>query len=132
MKPQGRSLEGLTSAKICCYTLNMDKDTEILLDTIASKAAGEAVAKMREFHQADLKVLGERMEVGFEKIDRRFQAVEGQLERVETRLERVENALTTLLKEFKEDREKVAHMEKQIADLLNRVSVLEQELAAKK
>lgn len=46
----------------------MDKETENLLDTIAQKAAAEAVAKMREFHLDDLKVLGGRMDIGFAKV----------------------------------------------------------------
>lgn len=66
----------------------MDKETENLLDTIAQKAASDAVAKVREFHLDDLKVFGERIDIGFAKVDRKLQETN-------TRLDRVENALAT-------------------------------------
>jgi len=135
----------------------MDRETELLLDTIAERAAREAVAKSREFHQDDLKVLGERMDIGFEKIDRDLKEITSRLDSVEVRLgnvevrlgnvevrldnvevrldgidqrfDRVENALATLLEEFKTNREKQKQLEAQVAVLTERVRVLELQLA---
>ena len=102
----------------------MDKETEKLLDTIAERAASNAVTKLREFHQDDLKVLAERIDIGFAKVDR-------DIEEVNVRLERVENALATLLQEFKLDQEKQRQLEAKVIDLTERVRVLEMQLAHK-
>lgn len=67
----------------------MYKETEKLLDTIAERAATDAVVKMREFHQDDLKVLRERMDIGFEQVDRRFDEVDKRFDAVEQRLDGV-------------------------------------------
>ncbi len=128
----------------------MDKETEMLLDTIAQKAATDAVTKLREFHENDLKVLGERMDIGFESIDQRFDAVDESFDRIENRLDgvevrlgnvevrldgmdqrfdRVESALSTLLDEFKADKEKQKQLEAKVAELTERVRVLEMQLA---
>ena len=104
------------------YTFFMDKETEKLIDTIAERAASNAIAKVREFHEDDLKVLGERMDIGFEKVGRDIQEVN-------TRLDRVENALATLLHEFKLDQEKQKQLEAKVAELTERVKVLEMQLA---
>lgn len=123
----------------------MDKETENLLDTIAQKAASGAVAKVREFHQDDLKVFGERIDIGFAKVERELQEtniridrvetrlgrVEGELQETNSRLDRVENALATLLQEFKLHQEKQRQLEAQIAELTERVMVLEKQLAHK-
>jgi chromosome segregation ATPase len=117
----------------------MDKETLQIID----EAANSAVAKMREFHLDDLKMLGERMNIGFESIDRRFDRVESRLDTVETglsnvedrldgmnlRFDGVENALATLLRDFKEEREKVDDLKRQISDLTYRVQTLEKKLA---
>jgi len=100
----------------------MDKETENLLDTIAQKSASGAVAKVREFHQDDLKVFGERIDIGFAKVER-------ELKETNTRLDRVENALTALLHEFKIHQEKQRQLEAKIAELTERVMVLEKQLA---
>ena len=104
----------------------MDKEVINFIEETAQKAADRAatnaVAKMREFHLDDLKVLGERMDAGFESVDRRF--VE-----LEVRMDRVESALATILAEFKEDREKVRSLEKQVSELTTRVKFLEEQLA---
>ncbi len=104
----------------------MDKDTLTLIEETAQKAADRAVttavAKMRELHLEDLKVLGERMDAGFESVDRRF--VE-----LEVRMDRIESALATILAEFKEDREKVRNLERQVIELTTRVKFLEEKLA---
>jgi len=128
----------------------MDKETEVLLDAIAKKAATDAVAKLREFHQDDLKVLGERMDIGFESVDKRFNEVNQRFDRVENRLDgvevrlgnveiavdgmgqrldRIENALATLLEEFKAHQEKQKQLEAKVAELTERVRVLEMQLA---
>ena len=103
----------------------MDKEVINFIEETAQKAADSAattaVAKMREFHLDDLKVLGERMDAGFESIDRRF--VE-----LEVRMDRVENALASILSEFKEDREKVRNLERQVIELTTRVKFLEEKL----
>jgi archaellum component FlaC len=96
----------------------MDKD---ILTKVATEAAETAVAKMREFHQEDLKVLGERMGIGFE-------SVESKIEVIDQRLERVENALATLLREFKEEREKVEDLKRQVSELTLRVQTLEKQV----
>jgi len=120
----------------------MDKDTEILLDTIAKKAASVAVAKMREFHHDDIKVLGERIDIGFKSVNYRLDAVEQRLDGVEQRLDgvelkldshnvqfdRIENALAILLQEFKNHHEKQKQLESQILSLTERVAVLEKQL----
>ena len=93
----------------------MDKGTLQIID----EAANNAVAKMREFHLDDLKVLGERMDIGFESIDRRFDALE-------TRMDRVESAIQTLVHEMREDRNE---LKKQINELTLRVQILEKQLA---
>ena len=130
----------------------MDKETQNYINEVAEKAADtavqNAVAKMREFHLDDMKVLGERMDIGFESVNRRIDGVEaslgGRLDRVEerldridtrldgidTRLDKVENALSALLKEFKEHRDKVDSLETQVRELTSRVTVLEKELAS--
>jgi len=128
----------------------MDKETENLLDTIAQKAASDAVLKVREFHHDDLKVVGERIDIGFAKVERelqetntrldrvegklqetntRFVRVEGELQETNTRLDRVENALAMLLQEFKSHQEKQRQLEAQIAELTERVIVLEKQLS---
>lgn len=128
----------------------MDKEVKKIIDEAAQKAATEAVAKVREFHQDDLKVLGERMDMGFESVDRRFDEVdkrfdqveqrldqvenrldkvEQRLEKVEHRLDQLEDAFSTFLREFKEDKEKVRLLEAQVAELTQRVSTLEAQLA---
>jgi chromosome segregation ATPase len=78
----------------------MDKETDNLLSTVAQKAASEAVAKLREFHQDDLKVLGERIDIGFEKVNNELLETNSRLDRVEhglqetnSRLDRVEHGL---------------------------------------
>ncbi len=79
----------------------MDKQTENLLDTIAQKSATDAVAKMREFHLDDLKAVGERIDIGFTKVEHELNETNTHLERIadetNTRLEQIENALATLL-----------------------------------
>lgn len=104
------------------YAVLMDTDTQKILNTVAQAAASEAVAKLREFHQDDLKVLGERMSNGFEKVDRG-------IHEVNTRLDRVENALETLLQEFKQHQEIQRKLEAQIVQLQQRVQELEMQLA---
>jgi len=115
----------------------MDKVTQTYVDDAASRAATEAVAKMREFHLDDLKVFGERMDIGFESVNRRIDTLEVRLDVIderlntfETRFDRVENALDTLLREMREEREKVTELKKQISDLTVRVKFLEEKLAA--
>ena len=135
----------------------MDTVTEKQLDIIAERAATNTVAKMREFHEDDLKVLRERMDIGFESVDRRFDNVEERFDKVEERFdtlelrfetmegkfivleqrfnimeqrfERVENALGTLLEEFKQHQEKQRELEAQIVLLTKRVQELEMQLA---
>lgn len=102
----------------------MDKETENLLDAIAQKAASAAVAKVCEFHQDDLKVLGERIDIGFIK-------VEHELHETNIRLDRIENALATLLTEFNMHEEKQKQIEAQITELTERVLLLEKQLAHK-
>jgi chromosome segregation ATPase len=158
----------------------MDKVTEKLLDTVAQKAASDAVAKLREFHQDDLKVLGERMDIGFEKVERqlhetnlridqtnirldaaiisidhtstridhtstridhtstridetntRIDAISTRIDGTNTRLDRIENALTTLLQEFKIYQDKQRQLETMVAELTERVIVLEKHLVHK-
>ena len=126
----------------------MDKETLAILDDIVVRAAdtavSNAVAKMREFHLDDLKVLGERMDIGFESVNRRIDGVDERLDGIDTRLDgidirldgidtrldRVENALDSLLHEFKAHREEVTILKKQISDLTVRVTFLEEKLAA--
>jgi hypothetical protein len=128
----------------------MDKVTETLITTIAERAASNAIAKVCEFHHDDLKVLRERMDIGFEKVGRdiqevntRIDGVEVQLGNVEVRLGNVEvrldgmdqrfdcieNTLSTLLGEFKADKEKQKELEAKVAELTERVRVLEMQLA---
>ena len=114
----------------------MDKETETLIDTIAERAASNAIAKVREFHKDDLKVLRERMDIGFETVDRQFEEVNERLGKVEqrfdsfeVRFDRVENALATLLDEFKADKEKQKQLEAKVAQLTERVRILEAQLA---
>ncbi len=128
----------------------MDSETKVLLNTVAQQAATEAVAKMREFHQEDLRALGERVDIGFAKVERelkdsstrldqvergltdttlRLDGVEGGLINTTERLDRIENALATLLNEFKSHQEKQQKMEAQIAALTERVALLEKQLA---
>ena len=130
----------------------MDKETENLLETIAQKAATDAVTKVREFHQDDLKVFGERIDIGFAKVERELQdtnqrldgverelqdtnnrldRVENALQDTNNRLDRVENALATLLKEYNLHQEKQKQLEAQIAELTERVIILEKQLAHK-
>jgi len=137
----------------------MDKETEKLIDTIAERAANNAIARMREFHQDDLKALRERMDIGFESVDRRFDQVNEKFEKIEediveiksdiieiksgiveikteivtihSRLDRLEDAFSTFLKEFRADKEKLNQLEAQVAELVKRVSVLEAQLASK-
>ena len=122
---------------IVWYNTNMDKVTQTYVDDAASRAATEAVAKMREFHLDDLKVFGERMDIGFESVNRRIDTLEVRLDVIderlntfETRFDRVENALDTLLREMREERQKVSELKKQISDLTVRVAFLEEKLAA--
>ncbi len=110
----------------------MDTEAQNIIDVVAQKAAADAVAKMREFHQGDLNVLGERMEIGFESVNRRidvlgtrfdtletrfdvletrFDALETRFEHQERKLDRLEDAFSFFLKEFKADKEKVAQLE---------------------
>lgn len=124
--------------------------------TAVTEAANDVLAKMREFHLDDMKVLDERMDIGFARVDERFDAVEARLDKVETRLdsveikvvnleqrfdgleqrfdgleqrfERVESALTTLLQEFKEERAEVRALKQQVTDLTARVQFLENKL----
>lgn len=130
----------------------MDKLDEQLLDSIAEKAATEAVAKMREFHQADLQVLGERMDIGFEKIDREMAEIKsdivgiktdivgiksdiaeikGQIVVINSRLDRIEDAFAMFLKEYRADRERFQQLETQVAELMRRVAILESQLATR-
>jgi len=127
-----------------------------MVQKVADTAATNAVAQMREFHLDDLKVFGERMDMGFESVNRRidgvdlrldtmdarfdamdsrfdavderFDAIDARFDSIEVRLDRVENALATLLQEFKEDREKVRNLEKQVSELTFRVKLLEEQL----
>lgn len=129
----------------------MDKETQTIIDQAAEKGAKVAVAQMREFHLDEIKVMRERMDIGFESVERRFNAVDtrfdgidqrldkmnirfdgidGKLEIIDQRLDRTENALQTLLDEFKKHREEVTELKKQISDLTLRVQVLEGQLAA--
>jgi chromosome segregation ATPase len=138
-----------------------DFDTKVIEEIVkkaSHEVAAETVAKMREFHQEDLKVLGERMDMGFERLDRRMDGLEGRMDGLEgrmnnlegrmgtfesdmtfvktkliehdERLDRIENALATLLKEFQADREKVAQLEVQVSELQKRVAILETQLTA--
>ena len=130
----------------------MDKLDEQLLDTIAEKAATEAVAKMREFHKADLQVLGERMDMGFEKVEREMAEIKsdivgiksdivviksdisdikGEIVVINSRLDRLEDAFSMFLKEYRADREKFQQLETQVAELMRRVATLESQLAAR-
>jgi len=123
--------------------------TDEEIETLASQAATKAVAQMREFHQGDLKAFKEGMEIGFASVNERMDKVEHRLENVETRLDsveikvvhlekrfdnleqrfdRVENALTTLLKEFKEERAEVRVLKQQVTELTTRVEFLERKL----
>lgn len=125
------------------YTFFMDKETEKLLDAASERGASNAIVKMREFHHDDLKVLRERMDMGFEKVGRDIQEVNNRLDGVQVRLgnvgitldgmgqrlDRVENALATLLVEFKADREKQKQLEAKVIELTERVRVLELQLA---
>ena len=120
----------------------MDSETLNTITEVAQKAADTAVAKMREFHLDDLRVLGERMDIGFESVNRRidgvdirldamderFDAIDGRFDRIEVRLDRVENALATLLQEFKEHSNRVHTLEKQVSELTMRVKLLEEQL----
>ena len=136
----------------------MDKEVFNFIEETAQKAADSAattaVAKMREFHLDDLKVLGERMDAGFESVDRRFveleerldnkidalgqrldnkidalgQRLDSKIEALDVRMDRVESALATILAEFKEDREKVRNLERQVIELTTRVKFLEEKL----
>jgi predicted nucleic acid-binding Zn-ribbon protein len=130
----------------------MDTETLHEINQIVTKAvtsaATTAVAQMREFHLDDMKVLGERMDMGFESVDRRFDAVDQRIDglenkmnmgfesvdrrfdKLETRMERVENALATLLDEFKKHREEVTELKRQISELTLRVQVLEKQVAS--
>lgn len=132
----------------------MNKEDLLEITKIVTKAtddaASNAVAKLHEFHIDEMKVLGERMDIGFESVNRRIDSVESRLDGVESRLvgvesrllnvetkidlideriDRVENALATLLKEFKDEREKVDELKKQISELTIRVQMLEKQLA---
>lgn len=100
----------------------MDKEQQDLLETIALNAASEAVVKLREFHQDDLQVLGERIDIGFAKVER-------ELQETNMRLDRVENALSILLQEFTLHQEKEQQLEAQIRALTERVIVLEKQLS---
>ena len=134
----------------------MDKEILNTITEVAQKAAETAVAKMREFHLDDLKVLGERMDIGFESVNRRIDGVDvrldgidsrldgidsrldgidsrldgidDRLDKIEVRLDRVENALATLLQEFKDHSDKVHTLEKQVSELTMRVKLLEDQL----
>jgi chromosome segregation ATPase len=134
------------------------KKIEDIVARASTEAATKAVAQMREFHQADLQVLRERIDIGFEAQDRRMDSLEGRMDSIEVRMgglegrmgtferdmvfvkdklqehderfDRIETALATLLKEFQADREKVAALEAQVAELIKRVAVLERQLAA--
>jgi len=137
----------------------MDIETQKVIDEVAQKAAADAVAKMREFHQDDLKVLGERMDIGFESVNRkidtleirfdtleirfdtletrfdtletRFDTLETRFENQELKLDRLEDAFSIFLKEFKADKEKVQQLEAQVVELVRRVTILEAQLTRK-
>lgn len=103
----------------------MDKETQAYIDSATEKAATDAVAKMREFHQDDLKVVSERMDIGFERIDVEMRDIKSDLTEVKSdvidikdgidiidgRLDRLKDAFSTSLKEFSEDKEKVRPLE---------------------
>jgi len=131
----------------------MDKETRKIIDEVAAKAAADAVAKVREFHQDDLKALSERMEMGFESSDRQFSeirediseiktdivgiktdivGINQRLDSIDTRLDRLEDAFGAFLKEFREDKEKVRQLEAQIVELTRRVALLETQLMTSK
>lgn len=128
----------------------MEKDIETLMDKIAQKAATEAVAKIREFHKDDMKVLREVMGVRFDQVDSRFEKIESDIVEIKSditeikldvvdikseivtingRLDRLEDVFSTFLREFKEDKEKVRQLEAQMTELTKRVSLLEAQLA---
>ena len=125
----------------------MNKEDLLEIKKIATEASDEAakkaVAQMREFHLDDIKVLGERMDMGFESVDRRFVVLESKMNagfenvdkrfnEIEIRVERVENALQVLLDEFKKHRNEVDELKRKNLELTQRVQVLERELASMK
>ena len=138
----------------------MDKELlEIkkIVTEASEEVAKKAVAQMREFHLDDLKVLKERMDIGFESVDRRFnqmeerldtridrvedklevidqrlEVIDQRLEVIDQRLDQTENALQVLLNEFKKHRDEVDELKRKNLELTQRVQVLERELASMK
>ena len=66
------------------------------IEQIISKASSEAVAKMREFHQDDLRVLRERMDIGFESQDRRMDSLDTRMDSLETRMDSLDTRMGSL------------------------------------
>ena len=112
-------------------------------DAELTKIAHETATKMWEFHQDDMKVMREYMDVRFDAVDRRFESmqtymdtqfdaidkrfdrVEERIDTLETETKQVKSALQMLLEEFKQHREEVDTLKREVTDLRARLEVLE-------
>lgn len=129
-----------------CILRDMSKDAvnqpdDATLDKVAQKAAQGAVERMHEFHKEDLKVLQESMEIRldtfraevnekFDRVDNRFDGLESRIGNIEADMSHVKDALQMLLEEFREHRQRVQTLEREVEDLRSRIGVLEEKLTS--